>query len=83
FITELQKAGIGTSVHWLPLHMHPYYRETYQFRPEDLPVAASLYPEIVTLPLWPDMEDGHVRHVSDTIRLIIAKSSLKTTVPMA
>src|SRR5262249_5017836 len=31
FIAELQKQGIGTSVHWMPLHMHPYYRETFGY----------------------------------------------------
>jgi len=39
-IAELKERGIGTSVHWMPLHMHPYYRETYGYRPEDLPHAA-------------------------------------------
>jgi perosamine synthetase len=59
FISRLTRQGIGSSVHWLPLHMHPYYRETYGYRPEDYPVAARLYPELVTLPLYPDMgEEG-------------------------
>ena len=72
FITQLQQRGIGTSVHWLPLHMHPYYRETYEYAPEDLPVAASLYPQLVTLPLYPDMIEGDVRFVCDSIKHVIA-----------
>jgi dTDP-4-amino-4,6-dideoxygalactose transaminase len=38
-IDELRRKGIGTSVHFIPLHIHPYYRETYGYKPEDFPVA--------------------------------------------
>jgi len=72
-ISELQKAGIGTSVHWLPLHMHPYYRQTFGYEPHDLPVAARLYPEIVTLPLYPDMSEADVKYVCDTLKQIIVQ----------
>jgi len=72
-IEELKKAGITTSVHWLPLHMHPYYREKYGYTPEDLPVAASLYPEIITLPLFPDMTEEQVSYVSDTLKSILGR----------
>jgi len=71
-ITELQQRGIGTSVHWMPLHKHPYYRETYGYAPDDLPTASSLYPEIITLPLYPDMTEGEVVYVCDTLKETIA-----------
>lgn len=71
FITELQKRGVSTSVHWLPLHMHPYYRETYSYAPEDLPVAAGLYPELVTLPLYPDLTEAEIAYVGDCVREIV------------
>ena len=72
FITELTQRGIGTSVHWLPLHMHPYYRETYGYAPEDLPVACSLYPQIITLPIYPDMTGDEVSYVCRSIKDIVA-----------
>jgi perosamine synthetase len=72
FITELQQRGIGTSVHWMPLHMHPYYRETFGYAPEDLPVACSLYPEIITLPIFPDMTEDEVIYVCRSIKEIVA-----------
>ena len=78
FITELQQRGIGTSVHWLPLHMHPYYRETYGYTPQDFPVAASLYPQLVTLPLYPDMTEEEVGYVCDSIKQVLA-ANLRTT----
>ena len=72
FITELTQRGVGTSVHWLPLHMHPYYRETYGYAPEDLPAACSLYPEIITLPIYPDMTGDDVAYVCNSIKDIVA-----------
>jgi dTDP-4-amino-4,6-dideoxygalactose transaminase len=71
FITELRQRGVSSSVHWMPLHMHPYYRETYGFAPQDLPIAASLYPEIITLPLYPEMSEENVRQVCDAIKDIV------------
>jgi perosamine synthetase len=55
----------------MPLHMHPYYRNTIRLAPQDLPTAASLYPEIITLPLYPDMSEGNVRQVCDAIKDIV------------
>jgi perosamine synthetase len=78
FITELQQRGIGTSVHWLPLHMHPYYREMYGYKPQDLPVASSLYPEIITLPIYPDMTGEEVNYVCRSIKDIVAANRKAT-----
>jgi perosamine synthetase len=63
FIEELKSRGIGTSVHFIPLHIHPYYRETYGYKPEDFPVAYQTYKKIITLPLYPKMTDEDVGHV--------------------
>ena len=71
-IDALKLAGITTSVHWLPLHEHPYYREKYAYKPEDFPVAARLYPELITLPLYPDMAEAEVAYVCDSLKDIIA-----------
>jgi dTDP-4-amino-4,6-dideoxygalactose transaminase len=76
-IDALKQAGITTSVHWMPLHQHPYYREKYGYRSEDLPVANRLYPELITLPLYPDMTEVEVKYVSDTLKNILA-GSLRT-----
>jgi dTDP-4-amino-4,6-dideoxygalactose transaminase len=80
FIAELKQLGIGTSVHWLPLHMHPYYRETYGYRPNDFPAAAALYPQLVTLPLYPDMSEDDVRRVCEGIRQIVKAHKTKQKV---
>jgi perosamine synthetase len=74
FITELQQRGVGTSVHWQPLHMHPYYRETYGYAPQDFPVACALYPQIITLPIYPDLTEDEVKYVCRSIEEIVAGS---------
>lgn len=76
FIRALAAAGIGTSVHYMPLHMHPLYRRMYGHQPGDLPVARSLYRRIVSLPIYPGLGDEDVWHVIRTIRTIVNDSRL-------
>src|SRR5258706_364716 len=73
-ISEMERAGIGTSVHWMPLHLHPYYRETFGCEPLDYPFAAAIYPELMTLPLYPDLTEDEVTYVCRTLKEIIARS---------
>ncbi|HVG10749.1 MAG TPA: DegT/DnrJ/EryC1/StrS family aminotransferase, partial [Thermoanaerobaculia bacterium] len=63
FIAELKEAGVGCSVHWRPLHLHPYYAETFGWRAEDLPAASAVWERIVSLPLFPAMADAEHEHV--------------------
>jgi dTDP-4-amino-4,6-dideoxygalactose transaminase len=70
-IEELKGRGIGTSVHYLPLHMHPYYREKFCHEPEDLPIAAGIYSEMISLPLYPGMSSEQVEYVCDSLKAII------------
>lgn len=71
FIELLKKQGIITSVHYTPLHMHPYYRDKFGYKPSDLPVMASIYPTILTLPLFPDMREDQLEHVCKTVRQLV------------
>jgi perosamine synthetase len=68
FIEVLRTRGVGTSVHWRPLHLHPYYEETFGWRPDQLPVATSVWPRLVSLPLFPSMTDAEFDHVVATVR---------------
>lgn len=63
FIDELKRRGIGASVHFIPVHMHPYYRKKYGFKPADFPVAYREYQRTISLPLYPRMTDADVRRV--------------------
>jgi perosamine synthetase len=60
---RLQEAGIGASVHFIPLHRHPYYRERWGTREEDFPRAEGEYPRVISLPIWPGMEADDVERV--------------------
>ncbi len=71
FIDELRRKGIGTSVHFIPLHLHPYYRDTYGYQPDDFPVAYETYQRIVSLPIYPRMSDGDVQKVVDAVTDIV------------
>ena len=73
FITELKQAGVGCSVHWRPLHLHPYYQETYGWRPEDFPVATAIWERAVSLPLFPKMRTEEVQYVIQTVKAICAR----------
>ena len=73
FIDELKKNGIGTSVHFIPLYRHPYYRDTFKLSEKDFPVSEYLYPRIITLPIWPGMAEEQVERVADTINNLTRK----------
>lgn len=70
FIDELKRAGIGCSVHWRPLHLHPYYRETFGWRAEDFPVATAVWERLVSLPIFPGMSDAEASQVVHCVREI-------------
>jgi dTDP-4-amino-4,6-dideoxygalactose transaminase len=72
FIRQLTDRNIGTSVHFIPVHCHPYYRDRYGFAPTDLPVAYSNFQRMLSLPLHPGLSDQDVADVItavlDTVR---------------
>jgi len=63
FIHELQLRNIGSSVHFIPIHLHPYYRDKYAYQPEDFPVAYGNYRRLLSLPLSPALTDQDVADV--------------------
>ena len=73
FIEKLNHAGVSCSVHWRPLHLHPYYQETFGWRPEDLPVATALWERLISLPIFPGMHEREVEHVIHTVRNVCAR----------
>jgi perosamine synthetase len=68
FIERLVARNIGVSVHFIPLHIHPYYRERYSLQPGDYPNAFAAYERILSLPIYAKMSDEDVRHVADAVR---------------
>jgi perosamine synthetase len=68
---RLKASGVMCSVHWRPLHLHPYYAETYALSPAQYPVATELFPRLISLPLFPSMTPGEITHVIEVVRRVI------------
>jgi dTDP-4-amino-4,6-dideoxygalactose transaminase len=73
FIRELSARNIGSSVHFIPIYLHPYYRDKYGLSPEDFPVAHQEYRRVVSLPLCPRMSDQDVNDVVGAVLDIAQK----------
>jgi dTDP-4-amino-4,6-dideoxygalactose transaminase len=71
FIEELKARNIGTSVHFIPVHLHPYYRDKYGYEPEDFPVAYGAYQRLVSLPIYPRMTGRDVEDVVAAVEDVV------------
>ncbi len=72
FIQALKQAQIGTSVHFIPLHLHPFYRDTYRLAAADFPAALQAYQRTISLPIYPGMTDEDVEDVIAAVEQIVA-----------
>lgn len=71
FIQEMKARNIGTSVHFIPVHLHPYYRDRYSWKPENFPVATHEYYRQVSIPLHPRLSDEDVDDVIGAVLDIV------------
>lgn len=72
FIDALGEANIGASVHFIPLHVHPFYRDKYGLSPESFPVASAEFERMLSLPLNPRLTDSDVADVIEAVTSIVA-----------
>jgi dTDP-4-amino-4,6-dideoxygalactose transaminase len=72
FIEKMAEKGIGTSVHFIPLHIQPYWRDRYGFKPDDFPIALDCYRRAVSLPIYSKMTDDDVERVIKTVPEILS-----------
>jgi dTDP-4-amino-4,6-dideoxygalactose transaminase len=73
FISELQRRNIGTSVHFIPVHLLSYYRNKYGYAPEDFPVAYAEYQRTISLPCSPRMQEQDVQDVIEAVQSVIER----------
>jgi dTDP-4-amino-4,6-dideoxygalactose transaminase len=73
-IEQLKQRGIGTSVHFIPLHLHPYYRHTYHYSDESFPVALREYYRSFSLPIYPGMSHEDVAYVIEQVIAVVVKA---------
>jgi len=73
FVEQMMERGIGCTVNFIPVHLHPYYRKTYGYRPGMFPVAEDAYERMVSLPLHPGMSESDVARVATAALEIVAE----------
>jgi perosamine synthetase len=74
FIRELSSRNIGTSVHFIPIHMHRYYREAYGYEPKDYPVSYGEYLRVVSLPIYSRMSDSDLKCVIEAVTSTVERN---------
>ena len=67
FIERMFAHKVGVSVHYIPLHLHPYWRDTYRLQPEQFPVSQRVFERAISLPIYPGMSPGDVVAVIDAV----------------
>ena len=70
-IEKLKEKGIGCSVHFIPIHKHPYYKEKFNYKDSNYPVANKVYNMSISLPIYPDMSEDEVEYVIKNLKEII------------
>lgn len=80
FIELLTATGVGTSVHYIPLHMHPYWKETYNLQDDMFPVSTAAFHRLVSLPLYPYMAAQAIEKVVSEVRSICNTHARKIAV---
>ena len=78
FLDLLRERGVGCSVHWRPLHLHPYYANAYGWKPHDLPAATAVWTRLISLPLFPGMRTEEQEHVIHVVRDLCAQHAVET-----
>lgn len=74
FMNQMINENIGVSVHFLPLHFHSYYRNTFDLKNENFPNATNMGNRILSLPFYPKLTDDQIIYITDKIKEIINKS---------
>jgi dTDP-4-amino-4,6-dideoxygalactose transaminase len=82
FIMRLREKGIGTSVHFIPISLHPFFARYAHLKENQCPRALALYPRLISLPLYPAMTEGEVEFVAETVK-DLAQSSRKSEIVLA
>lgn len=71
FVSELRSRGIGASVHFIPIPLHPFFQERESQHENECPQCFELYPRLISLPLYPSMSEEEVCYVADSVREIV------------
>ena len=67
-MNKLRASGIGTQVHYIPIHLQPYYRNKFGYRKGDYPAAEEYYDKALSIPIYPKMNDAEIKRVIDSVK---------------
>jgi len=70
-IEELKSRGIGCSVHFIPIHKHPYYKERYGYKDSHYPIANEVFEKSLSLPIYPDMRSDEIEYIIKNVLEVI------------
>jgi len=70
-IEKMKEKGIGCSVHFIPVHKHPYYKEKFGFKDSNYPIANKVFNMSISLPIYPDMSEDEVEYVIKSLKEIV------------
>ena len=73
-VEKLRQRGVGISVHFIPLHLHPYYRDAYRYCPESFPVALKEYSRSFSLPIYPAMLPDQIAYVIEQVMEVVTEA---------
>ena len=73
FLDAIQSAGIGVALHYVALHLQPYYVKNFNTKPQDFPIASNYSERVISLPLYPKMSSADVERVIGTVKDLIKK----------
>ena len=73
FLDAIQSTGIGVALHYVALHLQPYYVKNFNTKPQDFPIASNYSERVITLPLYPKMSSADVERVIETVKDLIKK----------
>jgi dTDP-4-amino-4,6-dideoxygalactose transaminase len=76
FMTELKRKGVGCSVHWRPLHLHPFYEETFGWKAQHFPVASELWEQLISLPIFSSITAKEMKYVVQCVKELCAAHAL-------
>jgi UDP-4-amino-4,6-dideoxy-N-acetyl-beta-L-altrosamine transaminase len=73
---NLQKQGLGVQVHYMPLHLHPFFQKNFGYKKGDFPMAEKYYERAITIPLFPKMTEKDIKKVIATVKTVVKKYEL-------
>lgn len=72
FFKKLSKVGINCQVHYIPVHLQPYYRKNYGFKNGDFPIAEKFYEREISIPIYPSLSNKDLKYIANTIKSLLS-----------